>query len=143
MNHQKSNLKWNLLVIAAAMAATGTTASAQQTMFKATIPFGFSIGRSADLAPGSYVITRDRSMWKFRNEETSQTVLFGTAVAVQGRAYEKPSLTFECRGQRCDLRAIHAGDHWLGAEFPAPKPSKSEAAEVAVVNIIVNANQGQ
>ena len=143
MNNQKSNLKWNVLVMAAAMAAAGTVASAQQVTLKATIPFGFSISRRANLAPGNYVITRDQNVWKFRNEETRQTVMFGTAVGLQGRAYENPSLRFECLGQRCDLRAIHAGDTGVGAEFPAPKLTKSEAAEVAVVIIPLNANPGQ
>jgi hypothetical protein len=142
MNKRNSSWKWNVLAIAAGMAVTGAVASAQETRLKANVPFAFSINHSDSFAPGNYVVSRDRNVWRVRNEDTRQTVIIGTAVAYQGREAETSSLRFECVGNRCQLRAIHAGGSSLGAEFPAPKLSKSDAAEVAVANVPLQPIQG-
>jgi hypothetical protein len=135
MNNKNSNWKWNALVFAAAVAATAGTACAQDVGMKATVPFAFSISRSASLAPGTYSVIRDGSVWRVRSAETHQSVMIANAVGIEGRASEKPSLSFDCVGKHCQLRAIHAGGGSLGAEVPAPKLSRSDRAEVAVVNV--------
>src|SRR6202042_3969038 len=64
MDDRKSNWKWNGLAIATVLAATAATASAQEIItLKGNIPFEFSINGRANLAPGNYVITRERNVW--------------------------------------------------------------------------------
>lgn len=132
---------WTAVTIAAGIAATTVAASAQETRMKANVPFEFSINGGANLAAGDYVVTRDRNLWLFRSEET------GHAVIVRSNAYagtdsDKPSLTFNCAHERCQLRAIHAGRRALGAEIPGPRVSKSDATELAVVNIPLEPTRG-
>jgi hypothetical protein len=135
MNNKNSNWKWNALVIAAAVAAAAAPASAQGLTVKAVIPFTFSINKGADLAPGNYVVTRDRSVWRFRSADTGQTVEIVNASGLQGQAAEQPALTFDCAATHCQLRAIHVGGGALGAEIPAPQPSNSDRAELGLVSV--------
>jgi hypothetical protein len=140
---KNSNWKWNLLLVAAAVAASATTASAQQATLKANIPFAFSINGSANLAPGSYIVTRQGHIWRFRGEDSNQSVLVASSVALQGQATEQPFLTFDCARTHCQIRAIHAGFGAVGAEMPAPKLSKSDKEELAVVSIPLQPNRGE
>jgi hypothetical protein len=135
MSNQIRKWKWNLLLIAMAVAAGATTASAQQATLKASVPFAFSVNGSANLEPGNYIVTRQGQIWRFRSEDSNQSVLIATSVALQGRATEQPSLTFDCMRTHCQIRAIHAGFGAVGAEVPAPKLSKSDREELAVVNV--------
>jgi hypothetical protein len=143
MTNKNSNWKRNLLVIVAGFAATAATASAQEGALKATVPFAFSINRSVTLEPGSYTVARDGHVLRFHSEETGQSVAIVNAVGLQGKADEQPSLTFNCVGKRCQIRAIHMGGGALGAEVPAPKLSKSDQEELAVVNIPLEPNRGE
>jgi hypothetical protein len=142
MNSKNSNWKRNLLVIVAAVAATAATSSAQDVTLKANIPFAFSIYQGANLAPGSYTVALNGHLLRIRSEETGQAVAVNT-FGRQGKAEEKPSLTFVCTGKRCQIRAIHMGGDALGAEVPAPKLSKSDKEELAVVNIPLEFNGGE
>jgi hypothetical protein len=135
------NWKWNALALAAAMAVTSAVASAQDTRMKATVPFDFSINGKAHLAAGNYIVTRDGTAWLVRSEDSSKGVYF-VAIGRTGQTAEKPALRFECLGQHCQLRAVHAGGTELGAELPAHRLTRSEAAEVAVVNIPLEMNRG-
>jgi hypothetical protein len=139
----KNNFRNYGFVIAAAVAATAGIASAQGVTMKATIPFTFSINRNANLAPGNYIVTRDRNVWLFRNEDTYQAVLIPSPVGLQGKADEKPSLTFECAGERCQLRAIRMGGGAVGAALPAPKLNKADAEELALVNVPLEPFRGE
>lgn len=140
-----SNSTWkrNVLVIVASVAATAATASAQEGTLKATVPFAFSINRSATLEPGSYTVARNGHVLQFRSEETGRSVAIVNAVGLQDKADEQPSLTFDCVGRRCQIRAIHMGGGELGAEVPAPRLSKSDKEELAVVNIPLEPNRGE
>jgi hypothetical protein len=142
MTSKNSNWKRNVLVIVAAVAATAATSSAQDVMLKANIPFAFSIYQRASLAPGSYTVALKGHLLRIRSEETGEAVAVNT-VGHEGKAAEKPSLTFVCTGKRCQLRAIHAGGDALGAEVPAPRLSKSDREELAVVNIPLELTQGE
>ena len=142
MSSKNSNWKRNLLVIAAGFAATGAIASAQEGTLKATVPFAFSINR-VTLEPGSYTVARNGHLVRFRSEQTGQSVAIVNAIGLQGKAGEQPSLTFDCVGRRCQIRAIHMGGVALGAEVPAPKLSKSDKEELAVVNIPLEPNRGE
>jgi hypothetical protein len=135
MSNKNSSWKWNALVTAAVMAATAGTACAQEVTMRATVPFAFSVNRGATLAPGNYMVTRDRNVWRVQSQDRRQAAAIVNATGLQGQDAEKPSLTFACVGRHCQLRAIHAGGGALGAEVPAPKLSKSDAAELAVVNV--------
>jgi hypothetical protein len=143
MNNKNSNWKWNAFVIAAAVAASAGTACAQDVVLKATVPFAFSINRSANLAPGNYIVTRDRNTWRVQSENTPQGVLIATTVGIEGKSADKPSLTFDCVGSHCQLRAIRMGGTQLGAEVPAPKLSKSDAAELVAVNVPLKPIRGE
>ena len=77
-----------------------------------------------------------------RSAETGDAVAVHT-VGRQGKAGEKPSLTFVCTGKRCQISAIHMGGEATGAEVPAPKLSKSDREELAVVNIPLELNRGE
>jgi hypothetical protein len=133
MSNKNSNWKWNAFAIAAAMAAAAVPASAQDVKLEATVPFAFSINKVATLPPGNYVVTRDRNVWWFRNEATLEGVAIVNYSGRQGQVAQEPSLTFECLGAHCQLRAIHAGGIELGAEVPAPKLSKGDRVELLSV----------
>ncbi len=140
---KNSNWKRNLLVVVTAVAATAATASAQDVTLKADVPFAFSIYRSVSLEAGSYTVARHGHVLRFRNEETGNAVAIVNAVGIQGKADEKPSLTFNCVRSRCQIRAIHVGGGEPGLEVPAPKLSKSDREELAVVNVPLEANPGE
>ena len=125
---------WKAWAIAAGIACTTIAASAQQTALKASVPFEFTINGGADLAAGDYIVTRDRNVWLVRNEETGHAVII-RSVPYEGKDSEMPSLTFNCVREHCQLRSIHAGRRALGAEIPAHRLNKSDAAELAVVTI--------
>jgi hypothetical protein len=137
----KNTWKWNALAIAAAIAVTAVTGSAQQTALKASVPFEFSINGGAPQAAGNYVVTRDRNLWLVRSEETRHAVII-QSIAYAGKDSEAASLTFNCVRQHCQLRAIHTGGRSLGAELPPPHLSTSDAAEVAVVTIPLESKPG-
>jgi hypothetical protein len=139
---KNSNWKWNLLVIAAGVAAMAPTASAQEIALKANIPFAFSVYRVATLEPGSYTVALNGHLLRIRNEETGDAVTVNT-IGHQAKADEKPSLAFVCVGKHCQIRAIHMGGGELGAEVPAPKLSKSDKEELAVVSIPLEPNRGE
>jgi hypothetical protein len=143
MSNQIRKWKWNLLLIAMVVAAGATTASAQQATLKASVPFAFSVNGSANLQPGSYIVTRQGQIWRFRSEDSNQSVLIATSVALEDPADKDPSLTFNCVRTHCQVRAIHAGFGALGAEVPAPKLSKSDREELAVVNVPLEPNRGE
>lgn len=129
----KSNWKWNVFAIAVGIAVTTITASAQDAALKAKVPFEFSVNGGANLAAGNYIVTRDRNLWVIRSADTGHGVIV-RSIAYEGKDSEKPSLTFNCRRDNCQLRTIHAGGRALGAELPAKAVSKSDATELAVVN---------
>lgn len=133
--------KWNVLAIAAAIAVTTVAASAQETRLKANVPFEFSINGGANQPAGNYFVTRDRNLWLIRSEDTGRAVII-RSIAYEGKAYEESSLTFNCVRQHCQLHVIRVGGRALGAELPAPRLSKSDAAEVAVVTIPLESNRG-
>lgn len=135
MSNKNSNCKWNVVAIAAAMASAASLVSAQDITMKATIPFAFSIDRDTHLAAGNYVVTRDRNVWWFRSESTLKKVQISNASGLEGQTGEEPSLTFNCLGTHCQLKAIRMGGSALGAEIPAPQLSKSELAELGAVNV--------
>jgi hypothetical protein len=139
---KNSNWKWNLLLIATGVAAMAATTSAQEIALKANIPFAFSVYRGATLEPGSYTVALNGHLLRIRNEETGNAVAVNT-IGHQGKADEKPSLTFACAGERCQISAIHLGGDELGAEVPAPKLSKSDREELAVVNVPLEPNRGE
>ncbi len=142
MINKNSNWKWNLLVIAAGVAVSAAGASAQEATLKADIPFAFSIDRNVTLEPGSYTVARQGHVVWFRSEETRHAVAVAT-IGHQGKAGEKPSLTFDCARNQCQIRAIHMGAGELGAEVPAPKLSKSDREELAVVNVPLEPIRGE
>jgi hypothetical protein len=143
MSNKNSNWKWNALAIAAAVAAAAAPASAQDVTMRANIPFAFSINKGADLAPGNYVVTRDRNIWRFRSEETLKTVEIANASGLQGQTGEQPSLTFDCFATHCQLRAIRMGGVALGAEVPPPQLSNSDRAELGLVSVSLNPIRGK
>ena len=143
MIDKNSNWKRNLLVIVTAVAATAATASAQEVKLRATIPFTFSIDRNVKLAPGEYIVARHGNFWSLRGEDAPQSAAFVRTIALEGRVSEKPSLTFNCVRSQCQIRAIHVGGSELGAEVLAPKLSKSDKEELAVVNIPLELNPGK
>jgi hypothetical protein len=133
-----SNWKRNFMVIAVAVAASGVVASAQQLQdvkMNASIPFAFSIGNGATLAPGNYTVTRHGNVWRFTSEDYSETAPIVSYVALKDQAGQTPSLTFACAREHCQVRAIHAGSEVLGAQVPAPKLSQSDQDELAVVSV--------
>jgi len=135
MTNKNSNWISNAFAIAAAVAAVATPASAEDVTLKATIPFAFSINKDANLAAGKYVFIHDANIWRLRSEETLQTVAIVNFSGLQGQAAEQPSLTFDCLGTHCQLRAIHAGGDALGANVPAPQLSNSDKAELGLVSV--------
>jgi hypothetical protein len=143
MISKNNNWKRNVMVIVAAVSATAATASAQEGTLKATVPFAFSVNRSLTLEPGNYTVARSGYFLQFHNEETGRSVAIVNAIGLQGKADEQPSLTFDCVGRHCQIRAIHMGGGALGAEVPAPKLSKSDQEELAVVNIPLEPNRGE
>jgi len=135
MTNKNSNWKLNAFVITAAVAASVASASAQDVTLKATIPFAFAINRNANLAPGNYVVTRDKNVWRIRGEADGQSVAIVNFSGLRGQTDEQPSLTFDCLGAHCQLRAIHMGDGELGAEVPAPRLRDSDKAELGLVSV--------
>jgi hypothetical protein len=135
MSKKNSNWKWNAFVIAAVVAAAAVPASAQDAMLEATIPFAFSINKGVDLAPGNYIVTRDQGVWRFRNAVTLENAGFVNVVGRPGQAAEEPALTFECVRAHCQLHDIRVGGTELGAEVLAPRVSKADRAEVALLSV--------
>jgi hypothetical protein len=133
-----STWKRNLLAVAAAVAVSGAVASAQEMQdvkMSVSVPFAFSIGAGANLAPGNYTITRHGNVWRFTSADYSETAPVVNYVPLQDQAGQIPSLTFACAHEHCQVRAIHAGSQVLGARLPAPKLSKSDQDEFAIVSV--------
>jgi len=143
MSNKNSNWKWSLLAIAASVSATAASASAQDVTLLANVPFAFSIYQGTNLAPGNYVVTRHGSIWRFRSEDSAQSAMIAGYSRVEGKADEHASLTFDCLRGHCQVRAIHVGGGEQGIEVPAPKLSKSDREELAVVNVPLKPNLGQ
>jgi hypothetical protein len=137
------NNNWmrSFFLIAAAVTATATTASAQDVTLRATVPFRFSVNRSANLAPGNYVVLHRGNFWWFRSEDSSKAVAIATAIPKQDQPSQLPSITFTCLRARCEVQAIHVGYGSLGVELPVHKLSKSDAEELAFVSVPLEANQ--
>jgi hypothetical protein len=143
MSNKNSNWKQYAFAMTAGLVATIATASAQGVTMKAAIPFAFSINRNANLPAGNYVVTRDRSSWVFRSEDTHQAVLIATAIQRTGQYAEKPSLIFDCVGEHCQLRAIHMGGGGLGADLPAPKLNRSGFEKLTVLSVDLEPGRGE
>jgi hypothetical protein len=143
MSNKTSTWKRNLLVIAAAVAASAATTSAQEIALKANIPFAFSVYRGASLEAGRYTVALKGHLLRIRNEQNGDAVVAVNSIGHWGKSGEKPSLTFECLRNQCQIRAIHMGQGELGAEVQGPKLSKSDKEELAVVNVPLEANRGE
>ena len=143
MRSNKSNWKWNLLVIGLAVAATSATASAQEVKMRTTVPFAFSINQSANLPSGSYVVARHGDVWSFRSEETGQSVAIVNTISLPARADGSPRLSFACVNSHCQVAAIHLGRYGSGVQITAPKLNKSEAGEIAEVSVPLGPSQGE
>jgi hypothetical protein len=141
MTNKNSSWKRNAFAIAAAVAAAAGPAFAQDVRLKATIPFAFSINKDVSLAPGKYVVIHDQDVWRVRSEETLRSVVISNFTGHQGQGAEQPSLTFDCLGTHCQLRAINAGGGALGAEVPAPQLSNSEKAELGLISVALKPAQ--
>jgi hypothetical protein len=139
-------MKYNwksFLLIAVAVAGTAAAASAQDVTLRATVPFRFSINRYANLAPGNYTVTHQANAWWFRSEDSSEAVGIINAVAKEDPRDQVPSLTFACVRAHCQIQAIHVGNGSSGVEIPAPKLSKSDAEELAFVNVPLEFNHNK
>jgi hypothetical protein len=143
MSNKSSNWKRNILMIAAAVAATAATASAQDVTLRANVPFAFSINRGANLAAGNYIVSHRDSVWRFRSVDTGEAVSFVNVVGHNGKAGEKPSVTFGCLRSRCQVISIQEGAGRLGAQVLVPGLSKSDAEELSFVNVPLEAIQGE
>jgi hypothetical protein len=135
MNNKNRNWKWNALAIAATVAAAAAPALAQNVTMRATIPFAFSVNKSANLAPGSYIVTHDQNVWTVRNESTREAVAIVNYSGLQGQIAEQAALTFDCLATHCQLRAIHTGNGALGAEVLEPQPGNSDKAKLRLVSV--------
>jgi hypothetical protein len=139
----RSNWKWNFLAAAIALAAATATASAQDVSLAVNVPFTFSINRNANLAAGNYILSRQLGVWRFTSEDFSETVPVLNYVGINDKGYRDPTLSFACVHSHCQLRAIHLGDGRRGVEVPAPKLSKSDREELAIVNVPLKQNHAQ
>ena len=142
MNNKNSNWKWTAVLIAAATAAAAVPASAQDVTLNAIIPFAFSIGKNVKLGPGKYVVTREHNVWRFQSEDRHDIAAMVNFSGLRAKAEDHPALTFECLGKHCQLRTIQVGGGELGAQVSAPKLTKSDAQEVAVVQVPLELNKG-
>jgi hypothetical protein len=137
MYNKNNNWKCNLVAIALTVAAAAAPVFAQGITLRASVPFAFSINREA-LAPGTYVVTYDKSVWTVRNESTRKAVAIVNYSGRQGQRTEDPALTFNCFAEHCQLRAIHLGGRTLGAEVPAPQPFGADRSELRLVSVALN-----
>jgi hypothetical protein len=135
------NWKRSLLLIAAAVATTAATASAQDVTLRATVPFGFSVNRDTNLPAGDYSVSHQGNAWWFRSESSSKAAAIGNAIRREDPANQSASLTFSCVRGRCYIQAIHFGNGWLGVEVPTPRLSKSDAEELALVSVPLEPNR--
>jgi hypothetical protein len=134
MNNPIRNWKWNLLLMATAVAVGTATASAQQVTLMAHIPFAFSVS-GENWAPGNYVVSHRGPIWRFQSEDSKDSAFIARSAGLDDPANTQPSLTFNCVRSHCQVRAIHVGGGQQGVELAAPKRSKSDAEEFAVLSI--------
>lgn len=136
------NWKRNFLATAVVLAATTATASAQDISLKVSVPFGFSINRNVNLAAGKYTLSRHAGLWRLTSADFSKTVPIVNYVGIRDSGYDNPTLTFVCVSTQCELQAIHLADGRNGVEVAAPRLSKSEQEQVAVVNVPIKSSHG-
>jgi len=130
-----------LLALAATLGIAATTASAQVTL-KAAVPFSFEISGHQVLPAGNYSVSRDRSIWRFTNDETRNKALASATTPMESKRTDEARLVFQCRANNCALRNIQTGHGELRGYWAAPKRSKSDANELArtvVVPLTVSA----
>jgi hypothetical protein len=124
-----------LLALAATLAIAATTASAQVTL-KAAVPFSFEINGHQVLPAGNYSVSREGNIWRFTNDGTRNKAMAPATVRMESKRTDEARLVFQCRAGNCALRNIQTGHGELGAYWPAPKRSKSDAGELARTVIV-------
>jgi len=124
-----------LLTLAATLAIAATTASAQVTL-KAAVPFSFEISGHQVLPAGNYSVRREGHIWQFTNNDTRRKALAPATVGMESKRTDEARMVFQCRGSNCALSNIQTGHGELGAYWPAPKRSKSDADELARTVIV-------
>ncbi len=122
-------LKLHYVFAAAALAATASSASAQNLM-KAEIPFTFHAGQAL-MDPGSYDVKLPEGNSTYvtlRNTDTGKAVMavFVNPEETGGKA-GLPRLTFACAGARCILRQVWPGGLGRGYSIAAPRLARGEA----------------
>jgi hypothetical protein len=124
------------LTLAATLAIAATTASAQVTL-KAAVPFSFEIsGHHQVLPAGNYTVSREGRIWQFTNVDTRNRALAPAVAPMESKRTDEARLVFQCRAGNCALRNIQTGHGEMGAYWPAPKRSKSDADELARTVIV-------
>jgi len=137
-----NSLHTTLLTVAATLAITAMTASAQVTL-KASVPFAFTAGSDRVLAPGDYEIRANPgAAWVITNRETSAKTMIVKGNRTESKQADRPQLVFACRVNRCDLRQVNVGGGEPGYQFHAPRHKGSDGEEDArlVVVPIVGTN---
>jgi hypothetical protein len=124
-----------LLTLAATLAIAATTASAQVTL-KAAVPFSFEISGHQVLPAGSYSVRREGHVWQFTNVDTRNKALAPATVGMESKRTDEARMVFQCHAGNCALRNIQTGHGEMGAYWPAPKRSKSDADELARTVIV-------
>ena len=129
-----------LLALAGTLVIAATTVSAQvnSVALKAAVPFSFQAGSGHMLPAGNYRIRHNGPTWNFSNTETREETIALPSSAVQDKMTDTANLVFECRanGSSCTLRSIHAGNGQEGANWRAPKRSKSDGEELARMVVV-------
>jgi len=129
------SLTSKLLALAATLAIAATTASAQVTL-RAAVPFSFEISGHQVLPAGTYSVYHDGDVWRFTNDDTRNKAMAMASARTVSQRTDSARLVFECRATNCALRNIQAGGGSMGAYWPAPKRSKSDADELARIVVV-------
>ena len=124
-----------LLALAATLAIAATTASALVTL-TAAVPFSFGINGQQVLPAGNYSVHHEGDVWLFTNDGTHNKAMAMATVRTQSQRTDGAKLVFQCRAGKCALSNIQSGYGGMGAYWPAPKGSKSDADELARTVIV-------
>jgi hypothetical protein len=130
-----TNTSLKLFTLAATLAIAATTASAQVGL-RAAVPFSFEVNGQYTVPAGNYEVNRQGDNWIFTNQETLSKAIVHARVQTDSKPTDGARLVFSCRGNNCALRNIQTGGGEIGAYWPAPRRSSSDAEELSRVVIV-------
>ncbi len=122
------SLRWMLPILIGVLVLLPATASAQNVVMRADIPFNFVAGEKM-LSAGRYLVSIDQMLVVIRATESDTNIVLGYASHAYRTDVQNGRLLFNSYGNTHILRKVWAPNAERGSLLPAPRVEREARAQ--------------